>query len=99
MGKQKNLTKSIIAVPTRNSSTVTGQYTTSFAPDLRIHSTEKFFRFHPPLMEDSNCGSVSCEVEHSNSGKKVSIRFDSRYRIDFFDSIQFGNLINLPLVH
>jgi len=28
-----------------------------------------------------------------------SIRFDSRYRIDFFDSIQFGNLINLPLVH
>ena len=28
-----------------------------------------------------------------------SIRFDSRYRIDFFDSIRFGNLINLPLVH
>jgi len=27
------------------------------------------------------------------------VRFDSRYRIDFFDSIQFGNLINLPLVH
>ena len=23
-------------------------------------------------------------LEHSNSGKKVSIRFDSRYRIDFF---------------
>jgi len=42
-------------------------------------------------------------VEHSNSGKKSfnSIRFDSRYGIDFdfFDSIQFGNLINLPLVH
>jgi len=40
-------------------------------------------------------------VEHSNSGKKSldSIRFDSRYRIDFFDSIRFGNLINLPLVH
>ena len=32
-------------------------------------------------------------------GEKVSIRFDSRYRIDFFDSIRFGNLINLPLVH
>ena len=28
-----------------------------------------------------------------------SIRFNSRYRIDFFDSILFGNLINLPLVH
>ena len=27
------------------------------------------------------------------------IRFDSRYRIDFFDSIRFGNMINLPLVH
>jgi len=26
-------------------------------------------------------------------------RFDSRYRIHFFDSIRFGNLINLPLVH
>jgi len=35
-------------------------------------------------------------IEHSNSGKKVLIRFDSRYRINFFDSI--GNLINLPLV-
>ena len=31
--------------------------------------------------------------------KKVLIRFDSRYRIDFFDSIRFGNLINLPLLH
>jgi len=31
--------------------------------------------------------------------KKVLIRFDSRYRIDFFDSIRFGSLINLPLVH
>ena len=31
--------------------------------------------------------------------KKVSIRFNSRYRIDFFYSIRFGNLINLPLVH
>ena len=29
----------------------------------------------------------------------ISIRFDSRYRIDFLDSIRFGNLINLPLVH
>ena len=28
-----------------------------------------------------------------------SIRFDSRYRIDFFDSIRFANLINLPLLH
>jgi len=28
-----------------------------------------------------------CQVEHSNSGKKS------------FDSIRFGNLINLPLVH
>ena len=28
-----------------------------------------------------------------------SILFDFRYRIDFFDSIRFGNLINLPLVH
>jgi len=26
-------------------------------------------------------------------------RFDSRYRIDFFDSIRFANLINLSLVH
>ena len=31
--------------------------------------------------------------------KKVSIRFDSRYRIDFFNSIRCGGLINLPLVH
>ena len=40
-------------------------------------------------------------IEHSNSGEKSfdSIRFDSRYRIDFFDSIRFINLINLPLVH
>ena len=28
-----------------------------------------------------------------------SIRFDSRYRIDFFDSIRFASLINLPLLH
>jgi len=28
-----------------------------------------------------------------------SILFDSCYRIDFFDSNRFGNLINLPLVH
>ena len=32
-------------------------------------------------------------------GQKVSILFDSRYRIDFFDSIRFANLINLPLLH
>jgi len=38
-------------------------------------------------------------LEHSNSGKKLSIRFDSRNRVDFFDSIRFGNLINFPLVH
>jgi len=42
---------------------------------------------------------VWISVDHSNKGKKVSIRFDSRYRINFFDSIRFGNLINLPLVH
>ena len=37
-------------------------------------------------------------LEHSYSGKKSfdSIRFDSRHRIEFFDSIRFGNLINLP---
>jgi len=29
------------------------------------------------------CAAISA-IEHSNSGKKVSIRFDSRYRIDFF---------------
>ena len=28
-----------------------------------------------------------------------SIRFDSHYRIDFFDSIRFANLINFPLLH
>jgi len=54
--------------------------------------------------EDSTCSSGDTfahrqSIEHSNSGKKDSIRFDSRYRIDFFDSIRFGNLINLPLVH
>ena len=40
-------------------------------------------------------------LEHSNSGKKSfdSILFDFRYRIDFFDSIRFANLINLPLLH
>ena len=27
------------------------------------------------------------------------IRFDSRYRIDFFDLFRFANLINLPLLH
>ena len=33
--------------------------------------------------------------------KKVSIRFDSIFATEsiFFDSIRFGNLINLPLVH
>ena len=39
-----------------------------------------------------------CLLEHSNSGEK-KFRFDFRYRIDFFDSIRLGNLINLPLVH
>ena len=49
----------------------------------------------------SSPAAVAATLEHSNSGKKSfdSIRFDSRYRIDFFDSIRFGNLINLPLVH
>ena len=28
-----------------------------------------------------------------------SMPFDSRYQIDFLDSIRFGNLINLSLVH
>ena len=37
-------------------------------------------------------------LEHSNLGKK-KFQFDSRYRIDFFDSIRFANLINLPLLH
>ena len=38
-------------------------------------------------------------LEHSNSGKKGSIRFDSILATEsiFFDSIRFGNLINLPL--
>jgi len=34
--------------------------------------------------------------------KKVSIRFDSIFATEsifFFESIRFGNLINLPLVH
>jgi len=44
-------------------------------------------------------GACVHRVEHSNSGKKVSIRFDYRYRIEFFDSIRFANLINLPLLH
>ena len=51
-----------------------------------------------PVITASLC-SATYVLEHSNSGKKVSIRFDFRYRIDFFDSIRFGNLINLPLVH
>ena len=40
-------------------------------------------------------------VEHSNSGKKVSIQFDSILAAEsiFFDSIRFANLINLPLLH
>ena len=40
-------------------------------------------------------------VEHSNSGKKVSIRFDSILVTEsiFFYSIRFANLINLPLLH
>jgi len=39
-------------------------------------------------------------LEHSNSAKKSfdSIRFSLPNRF-FFDSIRFGNLINLPLVH
>ena len=53
-----------------------------------------------PVITASLC-SATYVLEHSNSGKKSfnSIRFDFRYRIDFFDSIRFGNLINLPLVH
>ena len=38
-------------------------------------------------------------IEHSNSGKKVSIRFDSILATESIFSIRFGNLINLPLVH
>ena len=40
-------------------------------------------------------------VEHSNSGKK-KFRFDSILATEqmfFLDSVRFGNLINLPLVH
>jgi len=50
--------------------------------------------------EQLNVLKVAKEVEHPNSGKKSfdSIRFDCRYRIDFFDLIRFGNLINFPLV-
>jgi len=39
------------------------------------------------------------ELEHFNSGKKVSIRFDSLLATESIFSIRFGNLINLPLVH
>ena len=39
---------------------------------------------------------VGCWLEHSNSGKKVSIRFLLPNR---FFSIRFANLINLPLLH
>ena len=51
-----------------------------------------------PAVGFGNWSPHYCQVEHSNSGQKSydSIRFDSRYRIDFF---RFGNLINLPLVH
>jgi len=38
-------------------------------------------------------------VKHSNSGKKVSIRFNSIFAAESIFSIRFGNLINLPLVH
>ena len=38
----------------------------------------------------TECRHTYTPLEHSNSGKKSfdSIRFDSRYRIDFFDSIR-----------
>jgi len=38
-------------------------------------------------------------IEHSNSGKKVSMRFYSILATESIFSIRFGNLINLPLVH
>jgi len=38
-------------------------------------------------------------LEHSNSGKKVSIRFDTIFATESIFSIRFGNLIDLPLVH
>ena len=41
--------------------------------------------------------SASCTRAFRFGQKKF--RFDSRYRIDFFDSIRFANLINLPLLN
>jgi len=63
---------------------------------VQFDRRQNFLYFPFPGHNDVQTLSV---VEHSNSGKKVLIRFDSRCRIDFFDSIRFGNLINLPLVH
>jgi len=41
------------------------------------------------LVTDRQTDRQTDTVEHSNSGKKVSIRLDSGYRIDFFDLIRF----------
>ena len=48
-----------------------------------------------------NSSVVTLIARAFQSGPKSfdSIWFDSRYRIDFFDSIWFANLINLPLLH
>jgi len=58
----------------------------------RRKALETFFLFFFGIMATRLLPTFQsrCLIEHSNSGKKVSIRFDSRYRIDFFrfDSIR-----------
>ena len=43
-------------------------------------------------------GKHYCLISRAFQFGQKKFRFDSRYRIDFFDSIRFANLIHLPLV-
>ena len=70
----------------------------SITLNLLLQRDDAYDHFLVYILDDAK---QTYGVEYSNSGKKSfdSIRFDSRYRIDFFDSIRFDNLINLPLLH
>ena len=89
------------AVSTRNTSRITFQYV---PPPLNtfISMLQRcvFIRYPWPLVQCIGVGlPVNSRAFQFGQKRFDSIRSDFHYRIDFFDSIGFGNLINLPLVH
>jgi len=70
----------------------------SITLNLLLQRDDAYDHFLVYILDDAK---QTYGVEYSNSGKKVSIRFDSILATEsiFFDSIRFANLINLPLLH